>query len=68
MSEISCKLVFVPQKANSMVAKFTDFPNFRLKYLENQESYFNQKGLNHVLGFLKTFHMRSTYISGLFPL
>ena len=23
-----------------MVAKFTDFTNFKLKYLENQESYF----------------------------
>ena len=22
-----------------MVAKFTDFPNFKLKYLEDQESY-----------------------------
>ena len=41
-----------------MVMKFTDFPNFKLKYLENQVSYFNQKGLNHVLGFLKTFRMR----------
>ena len=27
-----------------MVMKFTDFPNFKLKFLENQESYFNQKG------------------------
>ena len=27
-----------------MVAKFADFPKFKLKYLENQESYFNQKG------------------------
>ena len=26
-----------------MVVKFTDFPNFKLKFLENQESYFNQK-------------------------
>ena len=38
-----------------MIAKFTDFPNFRLKYLENHESYFNQKDLNHVLGFLNPF-------------
>ena len=38
-----------------MVVKFTDFPNFRLKYLENQARYFNQRGLNHVLGFLKPF-------------
>ena len=35
-----------------MVAKFTNFLNFKLKYLENQESYFNQKGLDHVLEFL----------------
>ena len=26
-----------------MVVKFTDVPNFKLKYLENQKSYFNQR-------------------------
>ena len=52
-----------------MVAEFTDFPDFKLKYLENQESYFSQKGFNqnHVLGFLKTFHVRSGYVSSLVP-
>ena len=25
-----------------MIAKFTDFPNFKLKYLENKGNYFNQ--------------------------
>ena len=40
MSKISYKLVFVPQKTTSVVAKFTDFPNFKLKYLENQGKLF----------------------------
>ena len=43
MSKISCKLVFSNKKINSVVAKFTDFPNFKLKYLENQKSYLYQQ-------------------------
>ena len=31
-----------------MVAKFAEFPKFKLKYLENQENYFSQTGLNYV--------------------
>ena len=30
---------FCNKKVTSMVTKFTDFPNFKLKYLENQGSY-----------------------------
>ena len=46
-----------------MVVKFTDFPNFKLKFLENRKVISVRKV--SCVGFLKTFHMRSTYISGL---